>query len=168
MSSFGIGTIFVKREYLENVTEFHPPFYSQLGQKERDVFNNSKINMSATASRFELGSPHFCNILSLKAAIEYISKIGINIIERRILHLTSYLVDKLAKLNLEVISPIEEEKWRSGIIVFKMQGADEIVRKLERKRIIVSARGGGIRVSPHFYNDEKDIDLLIQKIRTFI
>ena len=168
LSSFGIGTIFVKREYLENVTEFHPPFYSQLGQKERDVFNNSKINMSATASRFELGSPHFCNILSLKAAIEYISKIGINYIERRILHLTSYLVDKLAKLNLEVISPIEEEKWRSGIIVFKMQGADEIVRKLERKRIIVSARGGGIRVSPHFYNDEKDIDLLIQKIRTFI
>jgi cysteine desulfurase / selenocysteine lyase len=168
LSSFGIGTIFVKREYLENVFEFHPPFYSQLGQKERDVFDNSKINMSSTASRFELGSPHFSNILSLKAAIEYISKIGIKYIERRILDLTSYLIEKLGELDLDIISPLEQEKWRSGIIVFKMQSAEEIVEKLERKKIIVSARGGGIRVSPHFYNDEEDIDSLIQGIRTFM
>ena len=124
--------------------------------------------MSATASRFELGSPHFSNILSLKAAIEYISKIGIKYIERRILHLTSYLIEKLAELNLDIISPLEQEKFRSGIIVFRMRGAEEIVRKLERKRIIVSARGGGIRVSPHFYNNEKDIDLFIQAIRTLM
>jgi selenocysteine lyase/cysteine desulfurase len=122
--------------------------------------------MSATASRFELGSPHFSNILSLKAAIEYISRIGITNIERRILVLTSYLVEKLHELNLDIISPLEEEKSRSGIIVFRMHNAEEIVRKLEEKRIIVSARGGGIRVSPHFYNNEEDIDTLIRALRT--
>ena len=165
LSSFGVGTIFIKREYLEDVAEFHPPFYSQLGQKQRDVYDNSKVDMSGTASRFELGSPHFSNILSLKAAIEYLSKIGITNIERRILTLTSYLVDKLHELDLEVISPLEEEKSRSGIIVFKMPDALEIVRKLEEKRILVSARGGGIRVSPHFYNNEEDIDILIRTLR---
>jgi cysteine desulfurase / selenocysteine lyase len=165
LSSFGVGTIFIKREYLEDVAEFHPPFYSQLGQKQRDVYDNSKIDMSATASRFELGSPHFSNILSLKAAIEYLSKIGITNIERRILTLTSYLVEKLQELDLDIISPLEEEKMRSGIIVFKMPDALEIVRKLEEKRIIVSARGGGIRVSPHFYNNEEDVDILIWALR---
>jgi cysteine desulfurase / selenocysteine lyase len=165
LSSFGVGTIFIKREYLEDVAEFHPPFYSQLGQKQRDVYDNSKIDMSATASRFELGSPHFSNILSLKAAIEYLSKIGITNIERRILTLTSYLVEKLQELDLDIISPLEEEKMRSGIIVFKMPDALEIVRKLEEKRIIVSARGGGIRVSPHFYNNEEDVDILIRALR---
>ena len=165
LSSFGVGTIFIKREYLEDVAEFHPPFYSQLGQKQRDVYDNSKIDMSATASRFELGSPHFSNILSLKAAIEYLSKIGITNIERRILTLTSYLVEKLHALDLDIISPLEEEKMRSGIIVFKMPDALEIVRKLEEKRIIVSARGGGIRVSPHFYNNEEDVDILIRALR---
>jgi cysteine desulfurase / selenocysteine lyase len=165
LSSFGVGTIFIKREYLEDVAEFHPPFYSQLGQKQRDVYDNSKIDMSATASRFELGSPHFSNILSLKAAIEYLSKIGITNIERRILTLTSYLVEKLQELDLDIISPLEEEKMRSGIIVFKMPDALEIVRKLQEKRIIVSARGGGIRVSPHFYNNEEDIDILIRALR---
>jgi cysteine desulfurase / selenocysteine lyase len=165
LSSFGVGTIFIKREYLEDVAEFHPPFYSQLGQKQRDVYDNSKIDMSATASRFELGSPHFSNILSLKAAIEYLSKIGITNIERRILTLTSYLVEKLQELDLDIISPLEEEKMRSGIIVFKMPDALEIVRKLEEKRIIVSARGGGIRVSPHFYNNEEDVGILIRALR---
>ena len=168
LSSFGVGTIFIKKEYLEDIHEFHPPFFSQFGQKQREIFDNSKIDMSATASRFELGSPHFSNILSLKAAIEYISKIGITHIERRILDLTSYLVEKLHGLNLDVISPLKEEKWRSGIIVFKMRNVDEIVRKLEKKRIIVSARGGGVRVSPHVYNNEEDIDTLIQELRNLM
>lgn len=168
LSSFGVGTIFIKKEYLEDIHQFHPPFFSQFGQKQREIFDNSKINMSNTASRFELGSPHFSNILSLKAAIEYISKIGITQIERRILSLTSYLVEKLHELNLEIISPLKEEKWRSGIIVFKMHNVDEIVRKLEKRRIIVSARGGGIRVSPHLYNNEEDIDRLAQELGNLI
>jgi cysteine desulfurase / selenocysteine lyase len=168
LSSFGIGTIFIKKEYLEDIHQFHPPFFSQFGQKQREIFDNSKLNMSNTASRFELGSPHFSNILSLKAAIEYISRIGITQIERRILSLTSYLVEKLHELNLEIISPLKEEKWRSGIIVFKMHNADEIVRKLEKKRIIVSARGGGIRISPHLYNNEEDIDRLAQELRNLM
>ena len=165
LSSFGVGTIFIKKEHLENIRQFHPPFFSQFGQKQREIFDNSKIDMSNTASRFELGSPHFSNILSLKAAIEYISKIGITYIERRILDLTSYLVEKLEELNLETISPLKEEKWRSGIIVFKIHNANETVRKLEKKRVIVSARGGGIRVSPHLYNNEEDIDTFIQELR---
>ncbi|MFL6370032.1 MAG: aminotransferase class V-fold PLP-dependent enzyme [Nitrososphaeraceae archaeon] len=168
LSSFGVGTIFIKKEYLKDIHQFHPPFFSQFGQKQREIFDNSKINMSNTASRFELGSPHFSNILSLKAAIEYISKIGITQIERRILSLTSYLVEKLHELNLEIISPLKEEKWRSGIIVFKMHNVDEIVRKLEKRRIIVSARGGGIRVSPHLYNNEEDIDRLAQELGNLI
>jgi selenocysteine lyase/cysteine desulfurase len=46
-----------------------------------------------------------------------------------------------------------------------MPDALEIVRKLEEKKIVVSARGGGIRVSPHFYNNEEDIDTLIRALR---
>jgi selenocysteine lyase/cysteine desulfurase len=165
LSSFGVGSIFIKKEHLENNREFHPPFFSQFGQKHREIFDNSKIDMSNTASRFELGSPHFSNILSLKAAIQYISKIGITYIERRILDLTSYLAERLEELNLEILSPLKDEKSRSGIILFKTHNADEIVRKLEKKRVIVSARAGGIRVSPHLYNNEQDIDTLIRELR---
>ena len=168
LSSFGIGAIYVKKEYLENLNEFRPPFFSQFGQRQRDIFDNKKLDISDTASRFELGSPHFSNILSLKAGLKYISKIGIAKVEKRILTLTKYLIKELQKLKLVIISPIEEEKNRSGIVVFKARRANELVKKLEKEHIIVSARGGGIRISPHFYNNEQDIDKLISKLRRLI
>jgi len=164
LSSYGIGTIFLKKEYLEDSKEFKPPFFSHLGQKHIDGFENMKMNVSDTASRFELGSPHFPNIFAFNAAIKYISKIGIDEIEKRILSLTDYLVEKLQELNLRVSSPLEE-KYRSGIIVFKADKSEEIVTKLKKEMIIVSARGDGIRVSPHFYNNEEDIDKLVSKLK---
>jgi len=132
--------------------------------KHIDVFENMNMNVSDTASRFELGSPHFPNIFALNAAIKYISKVGIDEIEKRILSLTEYLVEKLQELNLRVSSPLEE-KYRSGIIVFKADKAEEIVTKLKKEMIIVSALGDGIRVSPHFYNNEEDIDRLISNLK---
>jgi selenocysteine lyase/cysteine desulfurase len=169
LSSFGIGAIYVNKKYLRNFEKFKPPFFSQSGQKRRENFNNNtKIDVSNTATRFELGTPHFPNIIALNAAIKYISKIGINQIERRILNITDYLIDKLQNLNLEILSPIEKKKYRSGIIVFKpkeRKPLDIVIELEKKKKIIVSARGNGIRVSPHFYNNEDDIDKLVSALK---
>jgi len=122
--------------------------------------------MSKNASKFELSTPHFPNIIALKAAIAYISKINILRIEERIRYLTQYLIDRLAELKIQVLSPLSNIH-RSAIIVFKSRSPEHLVAYLGKKRIIVSARGGGIRVSPHFYNDEGDIDNLISALKTF-
>ena len=71
-------------------------------------------------------------------------------------------------MKVELISPVDEEKRRSGIKVFRQENAQKIVMKLEKKGIIVSARGEGIRVSPHFYNNEEDIDRLTGKLKNLI
>ena len=83
--------------------------------------------------------------------------------------MTDYLIDKLQNLDLEILSPIEDKKYRSGIVVFKSNKRKkpiDIVTELQkRERIIVSARGKGIRVSPHFYNNEEDIDRLVAALK---
>jgi selenocysteine lyase/cysteine desulfurase len=169
MSSFGIGALYIRRKYLKDQEDFKPAFFSQSGQKKRENFdNNTRLSISNTGTRFEVGTPHFQNIIALNTAIKYISKIGIKQIERRILSLTDYLIDKLQDMSLEILSPIEEKKYRSGIIVFKPKKKKpiQIVMELEKKnKIIVSARGKGIRVSPHFYNNEEDTDKLIQGLK---
>jgi cysteine desulfurase / selenocysteine lyase len=168
LSSFGIGTIYIKRKYLRDKDYFKPTFFSLSGQKKKDNFdNNTILDSSYSATRFELGTPHFQNIVALKAAIEYTSKIGIKQIEKRILGLTNYLIDKLVNIDIEILSPVAEKKYRSGIIVFKpkRENPSQIVMKLQKmNQIIVSARGKGIRVSPHFYNNEEDIDNLISAL----
>ncbi|MFL6309967.1 MAG: aminotransferase class V-fold PLP-dependent enzyme [Nitrososphaera sp.] len=170
LSSFGIGILYIKKKYLRDPENFKPPFSSQSSQKRRENFNNNmKLDISGTAARFEIGTPHFANIIALNAAIKYISRIGINQIERRILSITDYLIDKLQNLNLEILSPIEDKRYRSGIVVFKSnkrKKPTDIVTELQkRERIIVSARGKGIRVSPHFYNNEEDMDRLVAALK---
>jgi cysteine desulfurase/selenocysteine lyase len=168
LSSFGIGALFIRNKYLKDLGGFKPHFFSQSGQKAKENYgNNMKINMSLNASRYELGTPHFPNIIALKAAIKYISKINVEKIERRILELTDYLIERLLGLNLEILSPIEQKKYRSGIVIFRPIRKEpvDIVMELKKKKIIVSARGKGIRVSPHFYNNEDDIDRLVSALK---
>ena len=165
LSSFGIGTLYIQSKLLEE-TGLNPPFFSQFGQKDREYFDNRKIRMSKDASKFELSTPHFPNIIALKAAVKYISNIHILRIEERIHYLTQYLIDRLAELKIQILSPLANIH-RSAIIVFKSRSPDHLVAYLAKRRIIVSARGGGIRVSPHFYNDEGDIDRLILALKTY-
>lgn len=172
LSSFGIGAIYIKRDHLKDVENFKPPFFSQFGQKRRENFdNNMKIDMSKTATRYELGTPHFPNIVALNAALKYISKIGIRQIEKRILNLTDYLIDLLQNMDLQILSPIEQKKNRSGIILFKpgdKKPIDVATELNKENRVIVSARGMGIRVSTHFYNNEQDIDNLISALKRIL
>jgi selenocysteine lyase/cysteine desulfurase len=81
--------------------------------------------------------------------------------------LTDYLIEKLHNLGLEVLSPVENRKYRSQIVLFKpKRNPVNLVGELEQKhKIVLSARGNGIRVSPHFYNNEDDIDKLVKVLK---
>ena len=66
-----------EKEIFKRVENFKPPFFSQFGQKRRENFdNNMKINMSNSATRFELGTPHFPNIVALNAHFDTYPKLG--------------------------------------------------------------------------------------------
>jgi selenocysteine lyase/cysteine desulfurase len=85
LSSFGVGTMYIRRKYLKDLEKFKPFFFSQSGQKERESFHaNMNLNISTTATRFELGTPHIQNIVALNAALRYITKIGIRNIEKEL------------------------------------------------------------------------------------
>ncbi len=172
LSSLGVGAMYIRRKYLKDLEKFKPSFFSQSGQKKRENFHdNMNLNISTTAARFELGTPHVQNIVALNAALRYITKIGIRNIEKRIMYLTDYLIDNLQKLKIEILSPVEQKKYRSGIVTFipRKKKPAQIVDQLEtRSKVVVSARGKGIRISPHFYNIEQDIDRLILGLRTIL
>jgi len=66
-------------------------------------------------------------------------------------------------LGLKLQTP-EEPECRSGIVNFKIDKAQEVAEKLKSKGIVISARSHGIRVSPHFYNSEEEIDRLVEEL----
>ncbi|MBC7129916.1 aminotransferase class V-fold PLP-dependent enzyme [Candidatus Bathyarchaeota archaeon] len=162
----GAGYLYVKEEHIQ---EFEPPLVGWASVK-REVFETLdfwdiwNLRLSKTASRFEVGSPSTLSFLGASEAMKMLLNFGIEKIEERVLRLTSRLMDAVHALGLPLQTP-EEPKHRSGIVNFKVKEPLETVKRLRGKGIIVSARAHGVRVSPHFYNTEEEIDLLMEEIK---
>lgn len=162
----GAGYLYVKRELVE---KFEPPLVGWLSVKPEvfetiDFWDIWSLKLSETASRFEVGTPSFISIAGIIKALKMFLDFGMENVERRILKLTDYLIETVKDLGLKLQTP-EEKQYRSGIVNFKISNPKELAEKLNGKNIVVSARSHGIRVSPHFYNIEEEIDTLMEEVK---
>jgi len=114
------------------------------------------------ARRFECGSHNTLGLHGLGAAIDLLLEVGIPNIERRVLALTDRLCDGLARKGYHIFSSRREGE-KSGIVSFHKPGQDTraLFQRLRAEKIIVALREGFIRVSPHFYNSDDEIDRLL-------
>jgi selenocysteine lyase/cysteine desulfurase len=166
LSPPGTGYLYVREELIQ---KFEPPFTGWASVKQ-EIFNTTdfwdiwKLELSETATRFEVGSPSYISLVGAREALKLLLRVGIPNIERRILGLTDHLIDSIKDMNLDLQTP-EEKACRSGIVNFRVENPRQVAEELGRKGIIVSARSNGIRVSPHFYNTEEEIDALTDEIR---
>jgi len=117
------------------------------------------------AQRFESGTRNTVGIYGLRASLELIEQIGINVIESRILMLTDQLAAGLREMGYEVISSrVPDEK--SGIVAFQhaKHPVEMLFQHLKDHNIIGAVRGGYCRLSPHAYNTEDEIDYALNAL----
>lgn len=113
------------------------------------------------AGKFEPGSPSVLSTQALGAALDLLAEVGPRNIEARLLQLTDRLAAGLRARGAEIVSPWNPDE-RSGIVVFRPStDPQRLCSALVGEGFIVRVRGGGIRVAPHFYNNEDDIDRLL-------
>ncbi len=132
----------------------------------REPFQFSlEIDLLPDARRFEPGSENSIGIFGLGGTLDLIAELGIDAIEARVLALTDLLCDGLARKGYHVRSP-RGACERSGIVIFDSaaHATDALFERLTAERIAVSVRGGGIRVSPHYYNTEAEIAHLLETL----
>ena len=126
-------------------------------------FDISGVKPAKDATRFEWGTWSTITVMGAKAALEFVLKYDPRdrapIIER----LNEKLVDGLREKGRRVTSPLEKER-RSGIVTFEMQDPARVAQRLQKDGIIVAPRVNSLRVSPHFYNIESEIDTLLRNI----
>jgi selenocysteine lyase/cysteine desulfurase len=166
LSPPGAGYLYVKEELVEKL---EPPFVGWASVKPEvfdtiDFWDIWNLRLSETASRFEVGSPSFISLTGATEALKMVLNFGIENIQKRILKLTDHLIESVKSLGLKLQTP-EESQYRSGVVNFKIDKPKETAESLNRKGIIVSARAHGLRVSPHFYNTEEEIDKFMEEIK---
>jgi len=169
LSPAGAGYLYVKKEFIE---KFEPPFIGGASVKPEvfetiDFYDIWSLKLSETASRFEVGSPSSISLTGATEALKMLLNLGIENVERRILKLTDHLIEAVKNLGLTLQTP-QEPQYRSGIVLCKIGKPKELAEKLRQKGIIVSARAHGLRVSPHFYNTEEEIDKLAEEIKEWL
>jgi selenocysteine lyase/cysteine desulfurase len=164
LSPHGAAYLYVKDELIE---KFEPPFLGWASVKQEtfdtaDFYDIWNLNLSKTASRFEVGTPCTISLVGAREAMKMLLDYGVENVRKRIMKLTDRLIETAEDLGLKLQTPIEKHS-RSGIVNFKIDKPQKFVEKLGKKGIIVSARANGIRVSPHFYNTEEEIDSLMKE-----
>ncbi len=106
--------------------------------------------------------------------IDYLTAIGMSEIEARSRALATMFVEELGALDdVHVWTPAQEER-RGAVVTFRPGSLDPrtVLAALEEDGIVAASRGGsdrpGIRFSPHFYNDERDVERGVAAIRRYL
>jgi len=166
LSPEGAAYLFVKDELIE---KFEPPMlgWASVDQKVFETVDFWDIwnpKLSKTASRFEAGSHATISFVGATEGMKMLLNQGVEDVRSRLMKLTDYLIECVEDLGLDLQTP-KDKQCRSGIVNFKVKNPQKMVDKLKKKNIIVSARANGIRVSPHYYNTEEEIDKLIAEVK---
>jgi selenocysteine lyase/cysteine desulfurase len=126
-------------------------------------FTNTALDLKTDASRYEGGSHCLAAIAGFAKSLGLIVDVGPEKMSQRLLDVTDRLCERLARAGLTVASCREGER-RSGIVAFDVPGRNplELKKECKARGVIVNARAGRMRASPHVYCNEADLDRLIE------
>jgi len=157
----GIGIFYCRRELAQNL---RPPLVGWKSVQNEFDFDHPVLRLKTDAQRFEEGSQNLMGIFGLGAAIELLLEAGIANIEERVLDLGDKIIREAGRRGFTVLTPKQREQRGGNIAIaggFDPAAARDALRE---RGIMVNVRGGGLRVSPHFYNTADDIDRLFQNL----
>jgi len=160
----GAGIFFIRREHLGRLRPLGVGWNSV---KHAHDFHRIELDLRDTAARYEGGSQNLVGVIALGASLDLLGRFGSQAVSRRVLEITDLACRRLTELGAVVLSNRRPEH-QSGIVLFDLPGRDP--RALRRhclgRGVVLSLRAGHLRISPHAYNDESDIDRLIEALNT--
>ncbi len=158
----GAGLLYVRKEHLERLRPLGVGWHSVVNAFD---YGRVQMDLKPTAARYEGGSANVAGFLAFAESLELLLGLGAEAIGRRILEITDLACARLAAVGCPVTS-VREGDHRSGIVLFEVPGQDplSVVARLAREGVVLRCRGGKLRISPHAYVDESDVDRLIAAI----
>ena len=156
----GASYLWVNTERLSSCEPKDVGWFSHENPFEFDIHNFRYHN---SALKFWGGTPVVAPFVIATNSINYFTKIGIKNIRK---HNQALIAKTANEIDLEFISP-RDEVIRGGTMILDFgSNQQKVLNHLQDNNIGVDHRSHGIRISPHIYNDEQDIDQLISVIKS--
>jgi cysteine desulfurase/selenocysteine lyase len=157
----GIGIFYCKEELAEHLD---PPLIGWKSVKNAFAFDRPDLVLLSNALRFEEGSMNLLGIFGLGAAIELLSEVGLQRIEEHVLGLGDVIIRSAEERGFAVLTPKARKDRGGNITIAGNFDPAKMQQELQGIGIMVNVRGGGLRISPHFYNTDGEIEVLFQSI----
>lgn len=132
----------------------------------QDAFGAERFDRAVSrsgAAGFTVGMPNFPAVYAIRAALDYIQRVGVAAIDRHARPLVLACLEGLKKLPVELLTPDEPDRL-AGILAFRHPKADEIHRHLRAQNIHVMSHAGRLRVAIHGYNTLDDVERLLREL----
>ncbi|MFA5137958.1 MAG: aminotransferase class V-fold PLP-dependent enzyme [Elusimicrobiota bacterium] len=160
----GIAVLYVRRALQDSL---FPAVLGWRSVRDLDDYAKVRLEFPDSARRYEPGSPNILGIFGLEASLSLLLEQGPGNVAKRLRELRRFLVEGLERKGCELA-------WRgeNGCITSFRRGDEDMKalhKRLERKGVVVSLREfpsgkPWIRVSPHFYNTEEEIECLLEAL----
>jgi cysteine desulfurase/selenocysteine lyase len=152
----GAGFCYIRPEVREWLAPNAVGWRSHHDWRNVDNLHHGAPELTTTAEKYEGGAVSSALLYALEASVDLMLEIGPEQIEARVLD----LAQKTRALLRHHGAAVEE--FGSPIVAARFEGRDvsALARALKEQRVLVAARRGYLRVSPHFYNNEQDLETL--------
>ena len=158
----GAGLFYLRREHLDLLRPIGVGWHSV---EHASDYSHIELKLKSTAARYEGGTQNMVGFLGLAESLQLLVDLGHAAIGRRVLDITDLACERLRQAGATIASHREGEH-RSGIVSFEMPGQNSTAlrQRALAAGVAMSARGGKLRISPHAYVNEDDIERLIDAI----
>lgn len=131
-------------------------------------YDRSDWQPARSARRFECGSPNMLGAVALEASLSLLEEVGMHQVAASLNERMESLRAGLRQLpGIELLSPAQPER-SAGIVTFRLAGSanQALFEQLKAEQVVCALRGGGIRLSPHFYTPAEVIDDTLALLRS--
>jgi kynureninase len=158
----GCAFLYARRSLLPSLK---PAVTGWFGTADPFAFDTEHLTYHSTGRRLEHGTPPAPVFFIAQGGLDVIAEVGVERIRARQGELQDRVIARADDLGLEVRTP-RERSDRGGVVNVKVgSDAEKICHNLLARSVCTDFRGDGLRISPHFFNTEDDVDRCFDELR---
>jgi len=164
LSPWGSGFMYVRRELIRELRPTMTGWMAYEGTDDFSRLTQYNDSLRGDARRFEMITLPYQDFAGMNASLGLLLSLGIPQIQRHVTSLHQPVLAWASRSGARVVSPRGERG--SGIMCVAPANVGEAFRALKAARIICSLREGAIRLSPHAYNSQTDMERVVEVLES--
>ncbi len=158
----GAGYLYIRPDLH---TKLEPRTTGWMAHEEPFAFD-TELRYAPNVARFLHGSPAIPALYAAQSGYRIINEIGVENIRAKSVRQTTQLIALAEEAGFTVTSP-KDASQRGGTITVMHEHAAALTTELINREFIVDYRpGAGVRISPHFYTKDEELELIIEEMKS--